>query len=139
MEHTQDNISQERALTELKRGFKQSEKIIKEDRIGETLQRLEEKLKSLPNVGEQLSHIAVFASLLNSYVKKEYTKVPIGTITAIVSAILYVISPIDIITDIIPGLGYLDDAAVVLACFCLVESDIQEYLAWREEQSKTEK
>ena len=114
-------------------------KIIKEDRIGETLQRLEEKLKSLPNVGEQLSHIAVFASLLNSYVKKEYTKIPIGTLTAIISAILYVISPIDIITDIIPGLGYLDDAAVVLACFCLVESDIQEYLAWREEQSKTEK
>lgn len=138
MKHTPDKISQERALTELKRGFKNSEKIIKENKLEETLQRLEEKLKTIPNFGEQLSHIAVFASLINSYVNKEYTKIPIGTLTAIVSAILYVISPIDIITDIIPGLGYIDDAAVVLACFCLVESDIQEYLAWREEQNKTE-
>ena len=136
MKNAQKNISQEMALTQLKKGFEKSEKIIKENRLEEILQRLEEKLKAVPKIGEQLSHIPVFVSLLNSYIKKEYTQIPIGTITAIVSAILYVISPIDLITDIIPGLGYVDDAAVVLACFCLVETDIEEYLKWREEQGK---
>ena len=136
MEHTKETITQELALDELKKGYKTSEKIIKEDKLEEILERLEEKLKAVPKIGKQLSHVPVFASLINSYIKKEYTKIPLGTLTAIVSALLYVISPIDLIADFIPALGYVDDAAVVLACFCLVETDIQEYLKWREENKK---
>lgn len=136
MENTKENVSQEMALDELKKGYKSSEKIIKEDKLEELLQRLEEKLKAVPKIGERLSHIPVFASLIKSYVRKEYTKIPLGTLTAIVSALLYVISPMDLIADFIPGLGYVDDADVVLACFCLVETDIKEYLKWREENGK---
>ena len=42
----------------------------------------------------------------------------------------------DLIADFIPALGYVDDVAVVLACFCLVETDIKEYLKWREDNGK---
>ena len=76
------------------------------------------------------------ASLIKSYVKKEYTDVPIGTIIAVISALTYVISPIDLIPDSIPVLGYFDDAAVVAACWKLVESDIEEYTQWREKNNK---
>ncbi len=60
--------------------------------------------------------------------KKEYTEVPLGTILGIVSALIYILSPIDLIPDRIPGAGHLDDAAVLLICLKAgAEDDIKEY------------
>nr|WP_295215358.1 DUF1232 domain-containing protein [Ruminococcus sp.] len=75
-------------------------------------------------------------SLLKSYIEKEYTDLPLGTIIAITSALLYFVSPIDLVPDSIPVIGYFDDAAVVAACWKLVESDVKEYLKWREDNNK---
>ena len=61
---------------------------------------------------------------------------PIGTIIAIVSALLYLVSPVDIIPDIIPVAGYVDDIAVITVCLSLVQSDIDEYQRWREANNK---
>ena len=83
-------------------------------------------------LGEKLSHIPVFVSLIRSYIKKEYTEIPIGTLLAIISALIYVVAPVDLILDIFPGVGYIDDAAVIGACLCLVEDDIKEYINWRD-------
>lgn len=55
----------------------------------------------------------------------------IGSIIAIVSATAYLVSPVDLIPDFIPGAGYLDDVAVVGACLDPVKSDVDEYVAWR--------
>ena len=76
-------------------------------------------------------------SLVRSYIKKEYTDIPIGTIIAVISAVAYIVSPIDVIPDVIPGVGYLDDAAVVVACLALVGADVTEYVKWRDENNKT--
>ncbi len=129
-------ITQEQAIQDLKNGYKKAEQILKEDKLEELLRRLEEKLKTIPKIGEKLSHIPVFISLLKSYIKKEYTKIPIGTLTAIISALLYVICPFDLLPDFIPIIGHTDDAAVALACYNLVETDIQEYLQWRDETTR---
>lgn len=51
--------------------------------------------------------------LVESYVKREYTDIPLTSIISILAALIYVISPIDLIPDFIPGIGYFDDAAVV--------------------------
>ena len=75
-------------------------------------------------------------SLVKSYINKEYTDIPIGSIIAIISALIYFVSPIDIIPDSIPIIGYFDDAAVVAACWKLVDSDIEEYEKWREKNNK---
>lgn len=106
------------------------------DKIERFLQRLEKKMKVIPFAGEKLAAVPVLASLLRSYVKKEYTDIPIGSIIAIASALLYFVSPIDIIPDSIPVLGYFDDAAVVGACWVLVDNDVQEYMKWREKNGK---
>lgn len=63
---------------------------------------------------------------------KEYTKVPVGTIVAIVSALFYFVSFVDLIPDFIPGIGLLDDGAVVAACLKLVNYDIKEFIKWRD-------
>jgi uncharacterized membrane protein YkvA (DUF1232 family) len=130
-------LGEKEALIELEKGYDEAKEVLNNsDKMERFLQRLERKLKIIPLAGEKLAAVPVMASLIKSYVKKEYTDVPIGTIIAVISALTYVISPIDLIPDSIPVLGYFDDAAVVAACWKLVESDIEEYTQWREKNNK---
>lgn len=49
-------------------------------------------------------------------------RVPIWTKAVPVLALLYVISPIDFLPDLVPGLGQLDDIGIALAAMRLFES-----------------
>jgi uncharacterized membrane protein YkvA (DUF1232 family) len=127
------NLDEQAAQEELEKGFEQAKYLLhNQDKIEKFLQRLEMKLKGIPVLGERLANIPVMASLIRSFVRKEYTDVPIGSIIAIISALVYFISPLDIVPDSIPVLGYIDDATVVAVCWKLVESDVKEYIIWRE-------
>lgn len=64
------------------------------------------------------------------------TDILIGTIIVIISALVYFLSPIDLVLDSIPVFGYFDEAAVVAACWSLVESDVAEYEKWRSDNNK---
>ena len=127
------NLDDEAAKKQLENGYEQAKNLLHDqDKVEAFLQRLEIKLKAVPVVGDRLTNILVMASLIRSFIRKEYTDIPIGTIIAIISALVYFVSPIDIIPDGIPVFGYIDDAAVVAACWTLVESDVKEYITWRE-------
>jgi len=127
------------AETELKKRYDDAEKLLQDkDKIEAFLQRLETKLELIPLAGSTLANIPVLVSLVRMYIKKEYDAIPIGTIIAIVAALIYFVSPIDILPDSIPLIGYFDDAAVVAACWKLVGSDVSEYIKWREENNKIE-
>lgn len=128
-----------KAQEELEKGYKKAEKVLSnEKKLDKVLIRTEKKLNLLPVVGTSLAMIPSMISLVRSYTKKEYTEIPIGTIIAIISALLYFISPVDLIPDVIPVAGHLDDAAVVGACIALVKSDLDEYKKWRENNKKDE-
>ena len=133
----ENTITPKKATVELTKGFDKAEKTLQNvDKLEKLLQRAEKCLKSLPKVGEKLSHIPSFISLVKSYIKKEYTAVPVGTIIAIISAITYVVSPVDLIPDLLPGVGHIDDAAIVAACLILVDEDVKEFLKWRKETGR---
>lgn len=128
-----------KAQEELEKGYKKAEKVLSNSKkLDKVLVRTEKKLNLLPVVGTSLAMIPSMISLVRSYTKKEYTEIPIGTIIAIISALLYFISPVDLIPDVIPVAGHLDDAAVVGACLALVKSDLDDYKKWRENNKKDE-
>ena len=134
MENKIDNFIAEE---ELEKGYGKAEELLQnQDKMERFLQRLEKKLKVIPLAGDKLATVPIMASLVRSYAKKEYQDVPIGTVIAILSALIYFVSPIDIIPDSIPALGYFDDAAVVAACWKLVETDVNEYVEWRKNNKK---
>jgi uncharacterized membrane protein YkvA (DUF1232 family) len=56
---------------------------------------------------------------------------PWHALAAVAFALLYVAAPLDLLADFIPGLGLVDDAAVVSLCLGLVREDIARYRAWR--------
>lgn len=83
--------------------------------------------------------VPVLISLVKAYVDKEYTEIPTGMIVAIVGALIYVLSPIDLIPDFISGFGYVDDAAVVLWAVNLVHEDLDDYKEWKSLNAKYSK
>ena len=130
-------FGEDKAREEIEKRYGEAETLLHdEDKMEAFLQKLEEKLKLVPVAGNQLAMIPVMASMIRSYLKKEYTEVPLGTILAILGALLYFVSPIDLVPDGIPLLGYMDDAAVVALCWKWVSGDVQAYDRWRQVKSR---
>ena len=110
-----------------------AEKIINDkDQFEKFLRDMEEKLKTIPAVGNLLADVPLLISIVKSYIEGKYKEIPTGTIVAIIAALLYVLSPIDILPDFIPVVGFADDAAVVAFCVASIHSDLAKYKAWRD-------
>jgi uncharacterized membrane protein YkvA (DUF1232 family) len=125
-------LNEQQIQNELKKKSAEAEAIIRDkDKLERFFQRLEKKLKAIPLAGDKLANVPIMASLIKSYVQKEYTDIPIGSIIAVISTLLYFVSPFDLIPDTIPAVGYIDDALVIAACLKLVGTDLDEYAAWR--------
>ncbi len=136
-------IKTPRVMTEknLQRSFEQSKQKAKKilndkDKMDLFLERLEKKLSLIPIAGGMLSEIPVLISLVKAYVEKRYANVPIGTVIAIVGALLYFLSPIDLVPDLLPAIGLVDDAAVIALALKLVHDDVKEYQSWREKNEE---
>jgi len=75
--------------------------------------------------------IELLISMLRDFKRKDYKEVPWSIIAAIVFAILYFVNPFDLIMDFIPGIGYLDDVAVVGLIFASIEHELKKYAKWK--------
>lgn len=85
-------------------------------------------------LGTCASDIQIMGSMVADYANGSYKEIPMETITAVVAAILYVVSPIDLIPDSVPFVGYVDDAAVVSFVLSQVHKDIDRYRDWKSNQ-----
>jgi len=131
------SFTDEQLKNQINNNVKKAEELISdEDQMERFLERLEHKLKKVPLVGKKLSNIPILVSLVRSYVKKECKDIPIGSVMAIVAVLIYFVSPIDLIPDSIPIVGYLDDAAVLGFVWNMVEDDVEEYKKWQEINGK---
>jgi len=74
--------------------------------------------------------------LVRAYIKGEYRDVPWETIVWAIAAIIYFITPIDLIPDFIPGIGFLDDAAVIALAIASVRKDVDNFREWERSARK---
>ncbi|HEM6023349.1 TPA: DUF1232 domain-containing protein [Streptococcus suis] len=102
------------------------------------LQDIEKKLARLPFGGDKFSAIPGLISMVRSYIRRDYSKLPKGTILAIIGALIYFFSPIDALPDFILGAGLLDDAFVLNACLKLIKTDVDAFRSWQASQWKAE-
>lgn len=69
--------------------------------------------------------------MLKAMFKKEYKpKYSVFILPAI--AFIYLISPIDIIPDIIPVIGWMDDVAIVAFVVPFLMKEVEKFLLWKE-------
>ena len=75
--------------------------------------------------------------LVDSYIKKEYTGIQPGTVITFLSALIYMLSPFDMIPDVIPVTGYTDDAAVIIHVLKSgAEMDLRKFRECKDEKAK---
>ena len=128
-------ISEEQAKNELEKGYDKAGKILEDqDKLDGFFEDLTKKMKSVPLVGDIFSNIPTLASMIKSYASGEYKEAPKETILALISALLYFILPIDVVPDIIPVAGLIDDAAVLTACLAMCQSDVDNYKMWKNQK-----
>lgn len=96
--------------------------------------KIAERLHNLPRCNELSRQVCNFCDLLSDYLDGEYKNIPLATIVALLAGLLYLILPFDIIADILPGIGWIDDAAVLAFVLTAEQNDVNEYLKWKEEQ-----
>lgn len=106
-------------------------------RLDALLFDLEEKLKSIPAIGETVSEVPVMISMVKSWIKKEY-QVNVKVLAAIVGAFLYLVKKKDLISDNIPVVGIADDIAVLGLALKLVAPDVQAYRDWKAQRGTTD-
>jgi uncharacterized membrane protein YkvA (DUF1232 family) len=71
-------------------------------------------------------------AIVKDYWSGAYRQVPYGTIASIVFTLIYVLNPFDLVPDMLPLIGQLDDVAVMGACLILVEQDLHKYKDWKQ-------
>ena len=89
------------------------------------------KLKKLPFIGAVINDYIDLIDLLVAYTKGEYKSIPVSILVSIVTALLYVILPIDIISDAIPVLGFIDDAMVITFACSIARLDLEKFRKYR--------
>lgn len=93
--------------------------------------KAKELKEPLAKVWEQLK---LMVQLIRAWIKGDYTDVPTTSIIAIVAGLMYLLSPVDLIPDFIPVLGYLDDIFVLGVVFTQVAKDLEVFQAWQSAQ-----
>lgn len=115
--------------------FSTAKEYIKDPKKIETLfSDLKEKEKIVNQITDKLQDFTLIVDMAKDYFAKRYTKLPIKTIIAVVATLIYVVNPFDIIPDTLVGIGITDDIGAVSLCIKMINSDLKDYKAWRNNQ-----
>jgi len=70
-------------------------------------------------------------AIVKDYWSGAYRQLPYGALAAIVFTLIYVFNPLDLVPDVLPVIGEIDDATVVAGCLLFIEQDLQAYKQWK--------
>jgi len=123
--------NQEKVLENI---FHTTRKRVRENHVEEALKKTPAEIERVSPRGSFLQgfvrRLELLYDLLRSGVRGEY-KLPWKMIAAITAALVYFISPIDLIPDPIPVVGYLDDAFIILLCINFVREELLDYCKYK--------
>ena len=110
-------------------GYSKAKEVLdNEEDVEKFLIEVENKIKAIPVKDVNLGKVPNMISLVRSYINKEYTNISKENITIIISALLYLVAPIDVIPDSVPGIGYSDDIGIIKFALKLVNNNLDEYI-----------
>lgn len=108
-----------------------------------TLSKIEEGLKiasaNKRALSDVWSQLLLLFSLTKDYAKGNYVDIPKTTIVSVLAALLYFISPIDLVPDFIVGMGFLDDAFVLGFVYKRVSKELLKYQVWKKIEDEKQK
>lgn len=91
--------------------------------------RLFEMLRTF---GHLWTDLPVLLRLLKAWKQGSYRGLSVRTVASIVVSILYILSPVDAIPDFIPGIGLIDDAAILALLLHSLAQDLAAFRLWEQ-------
>ena len=88
------------------------------------------------HLGDQFESFRLTWELLQDYWSGNYKNIPWKLAASIGFAVTYLISPLDIVPDFLPLLGFTDDAAVFALVISSFQSELDTYKEWKKNQPK---
>ncbi|MDJ1503261.1 YkvA family protein [Xanthocytophaga agilis] len=82
-----------------------------------------------------VSNLQTLSRMIRAYVKGDYKVIPWTTLVKIVAALVYFVSPLDFIPDLLPVLGFSDDIAIVLWVLSSCTEEIKRFQEWEAAQA----
>ena len=89
------------------------------------------KINTIPRgpFGETWPYLLAMIRVIRDYQGGEYRDMPAPKLLIIIAAIIYFVSPFDVIPDWIPVLGHIDDAFVISLALKSVRADLDTFMA----------
>lgn len=109
-----------------------------EGKLRKLLKNVADKLDRLarhPKVQAAIQPIKIFKRMILAHLQGTH-KVSSKALVLMVLGLVYFLSPIDIIPDFLPGLGFTDDLSVILAVFHALKHEVEEFLEWEKKTIK---
>lgn len=114
-----------------------SKKVIDDqDKTDENISKAYDKANQLVSDKSTFSTIyedfRLLLELIQAYAKREYTVVPKRFIISAMAAVIYFLSPLDLIFDFIPFVGYMDDVYIISNVIKNLHEELQNFKAWKD-------
>lgn len=102
------------------------------DLVERAAQMSSRRLEPLSELREAL---AASLRLLRAWSSGRYRGIPTASLLSIVAALIYFVSPVDLVPDFIVSLGLVDDAALLGWVLSSVRGDIDRFVTWERQQA----
>ncbi len=91
--------------------------------------------EALKMIGRLWSDLPLLLRLLRAWKDGSYRGLSVRTLASCAIALLYVLSPVDAIPDFIPGIGLIDDAAVLALLLHSLAQDLAAFRVWEQNRN----
>lgn len=95
--------------------------------IRDAYERLTANQRPLRAIAEDLQDVM---RLLLAWAKRSYAGVSWTALALMVGALCYFLLPTDLLPDVVPGVGFVDDVTVISMAVDAVRSEIDRFRAW---------
>ena len=129
-----DKLDKAKAEQQLEQAKNRAEKLLNDpEKANKVISDAIKKASSAKGPLEKVwGDLQLMFGIVKDWFSGEYKEIPTGSIVAILGGLIYFVSPIDLIPDFIPIIGYIDDVFILGLIIAQISADLQKYQLWKE-------
>ena len=89
-------------------------------------------MRNLDHLDHVVDDLETLRRMVKAWATGAYREMPWRVITMGTAALIYFVNPFDSIPDMIPLLGFLDDAAMISFVVASIKGELTRFLQWEE-------
>lgn len=105
------------------------------DRVKTLINAAKEKIEGNKTLREIWDDLKLLLDLIRDWMKGDYKEISKGSTIMIIISLLYLVTPIDLIPDFIPG-GFVDDLAVFAYVIKKISEELKIYRKWKDDRAE---